>query len=343
MLRRDWLHCVQATPAPRALAAPSTGSLHPVRAASRRLEDSKETIVRASSTGDLGATRLLGKHQARNGWREGGRSFPLESGQEATLQSVASLSFLRQCNSLPAHAEHEYETEIHLHKICSILRLHLQLSADRSLRTLRLAPMSAHRTLYTETQRFAPMDFLWTPWRYTYVTTADENPRPGVPAALAAWPGNTGCVFCNLIAATDYAIAQGMDRDTAEAASCLVLRGTHCYVCLNAYPYTSGHVMILPYAHLDRLGLLPRETAHEMMDLAQRTEQVLQELYRPQGLNFGMNLGRAAGAGVAGHLHLHALPRWAGDTNFMTTVAETRVLPEDLQTTWQRLRTAFAK
>ncbi|MDE3162490.1 MAG: HIT domain-containing protein [Acidobacteriota bacterium] len=186
------------------------------------------------------------------------------------------------------------------------------------------------------------MDFLWTPWRYTYVTTADEAKRPGVPAALAAWPGDTGCVFCNLIAATDFAIDQGMDRNEAEAASGLVFRGSHCYVCLNAYPYTSGHVMILPYAHLDRLALLPRNAAHEMMDLAQQTEQVLQQLYRPQGLNIGMNLGRAAGAGVAGHLHLHALPRWAGDTNFMTTIGETRVLPEDLQTTWKRLKAAFA-
>ena len=101
--------------------------------------------------------------------------------------------------------------------------------------------------------------------------------------------------------------------------------------------------MVLPYAHLDRLAALPRETAHEMVDLAQLTERALEKLYRPHGLNFGMNLGRAAGAGVAGHLHLHALPRWAGDTNFMTTIAETRVLPEDLPTTWRRLRETFAE
>ena len=99
--------------------------------------------------------------------------------------------------------------------------------------------------------------------------------------------------------------------------------------------------MVLPFAHLDRLSALPTETAHEMMDLAQRTERVLDTLYRPHGFNFGMNIGSAGGAGVAGHLHLHALPRWAGDTNFMTTVGETRILPEDLETTWRRIRDAL--
>ncbi len=101
--------------------------------------------------------------------------------------------------------------------------------------------------------------------------------------------------------------------------------------------------MVIPYAHESSLAALPTETAHEMMDLAQRTEQVMRLLYKPQGLNFGMNLGEAAGAGVAGHLHLHALPRWSGDTNFMTTIAETRVLPEDLNETWRRLRAGFAE
>jgi len=187
------------------------------------------------------------------------------------------------------------------------------------------------------------MDILWTPWRYAYVTTADGAPRPGVPAGLAAWTGDHNCVFCNLIASVDFAIANGMSAETAEAQGGLVRRGKHCFVCLNAYPYTSGHVMVMPYAHLDRLAALPQEAAHEMMDLAQLTEQVLQALYRPHGFNFGMNVGKAAGAGVAGHLHLHAMPRWAGDTNFMTTVAETRVLPEDLETTWKRMRAGFAE
>ncbi len=187
------------------------------------------------------------------------------------------------------------------------------------------------------------MDHLWTPWRFAYVTSAEKTSRAGVPAALGAWPGDLGCVFCNLIAAIDYAIAKGMDREEAEAAGGLVLRAKHCFICLNAFPYTSGHVMVMPYAHLDRLAALPEETAHEMMDLAQRTERVLDRLYTPHGFNFGMNVGQAAGAGVAGHLHLHAMPRWVGDTSFITTVAETRVLPEDLNTTWKRMREAFAE
>ena len=187
------------------------------------------------------------------------------------------------------------------------------------------------------------MDHLWTPWRYAYVTSADTAERPGVPEALAAWPGNLGCVFCNLIASIDFAISNGMDAELAEAAGGLILRGKDCFICLNAYPYTSGHVMVMPYAHLDRLALLSMEAAHELIDLAQRTELALEKVYKPHGFNFGLNVGRAAGAGVAGHLHLHALPRWAGDTNFMTTVAETRILPEMLEITWRRMREAFGE
>jgi ATP adenylyltransferase len=187
------------------------------------------------------------------------------------------------------------------------------------------------------------MDYLWTPWRFAYITTAESAVRPGVPEALAAWPGNLGCVFCNLIGSIDHAIANGMDRDKAEAAGGLVFRGRQCFVCLNAYPYTSGHVMIMPYAHIDRLAALPTESAHELMDLSQRAERVLERLYAPHGYNFGLNIGKAAGAGVAGHLHLHALPRWPGDTNFMTSVGETRVLPEDLDTTWKRMREGFGE
>jgi ATP adenylyltransferase len=187
------------------------------------------------------------------------------------------------------------------------------------------------------------MEHFWTPWRYNYVTAAEKAMRPGIPSALEAWPGNTGCVFCNLIASVDHAIAAGMDREAAEAAGGIVLRAEHCFICLNAFPYTSGHVMAMPYAHIDRLGWLTVETAHELMDLAQRTERVLERVYTPHGFNFGMNVGQAAGAGVAGHIHLHAMPRWVGDTSFMTTVSETRVLPEDLETTWKRLRAAFAE
>ncbi|MGA3134252.1 MAG: HIT domain-containing protein [Terracidiphilus sp.] len=187
------------------------------------------------------------------------------------------------------------------------------------------------------------MDHLWTPWRYAYVTAAEKAVRAGVPHALNAWPGDLRCVFCNLIASIHYAIAHGMQRDEAEAAGGLILRGEYCFVCLNAFPYTSGHVMVMPYAHLDRLAALPVETAHELIDLAQRTERALERLYTPHGFNFGMNVGQAAGAGVAGHVHLHAMPRWVGDTSFITTVAETRVLPEDLETTWKRMREVFGE
>jgi ATP adenylyltransferase len=99
----------------------------------------------------------------------------------------------------------------------------------------------------------------------------------------------------------------------------------------------------MPFAHLDRLAALPADTAHELIELAQRAERTLERVYSPHGFNFGLNVGQAAGAGVAGHLHLHALPRWAGDTNFMTTVGETRVLPEELGTTWKRLREALTE
>ncbi|KAA6460315.1 HIT domain-containing protein [Acidobacteria bacterium AB60] len=187
------------------------------------------------------------------------------------------------------------------------------------------------------------MDILWTPWRYAYITAADKTSRPGVPRKLEAWPGDKHCVFCNLIASIDYAIAQGTPADEAEAAGGLVVRGRHCFISLNAYPYTSGHVMVMPYDHLDRLSKMPAEAAHELIELAQLTERVLQRVYRPQGFNFGLNLGEAAGAGVAGHLHLHAMPRWVGDTNFMTVVGETRVVPEDLDATWARLRRGFAE
>ena len=188
------------------------------------------------------------------------------------------------------------------------------------------------------------MDHLWTPWRYSYITQVDgERQRQGVPTELNAWPGDEHCVFCNLIASIDYATAHGMMTTMAERAAHVVLRRERCFVCLNAYPYTSGHVMVIPYAHEASLSAIPAETAHEMMDLAQQTVRVLETLYSPQGMNLGMNLGKAGGAGVAGHLHLHALPRWQGDTNFMTVVGETRILPETLDSTWEKMRAAFSR
>jgi ATP adenylyltransferase len=154
------------------------------------------------------------------------------------------------------------------------------------------------------------MDYLWTPWRYAYVsgaTTSDE------------------CIFC----------AKPKEGDDRKAL--IPYRGTDCYVILNAFPYTSGHVMIVPFDHVDRLAKLPAKTADEMMRLAQRLETALCRAYNPEGLNLGMNIGKAAGAGVAGHVHLHVLPRWTADSNFMTVVGETRGLPEALETTFDKL------
>ena len=159
------------------------------------------------------------------------------------------------------------------------------------------------------------MDYLFTPWRYAYITTAATTP---------------GCVFCQRPGLAD------------ERSSLLVHRGRHNFVILNMFPYTSGHEMVVPYAHLDRFDALPTDAACEMTALAQRMEGVLRELYHPDGINLGMNIGAAAGAGVAGHIHLHVLPRWVADSNFMTTVAETRVLPESLDVTWERIRAALA-
>jgi len=196
------------------------------------------------------------------------------------------------------------------------------------------------------------MDRLWTPWRYNYVTGADDADlqpdgeeirlrRKGVPKALEAWPGeDAGCVFCNLIRSVEWGIAEGIAG--AEEAGLVVARLETCYVCLNAFPYTSGHVLVVPYLHTDSLAKLPVAGAEELIRTAQRLERALRLVYRPDGINVGLNVGQAAGAGVAEHIHLHELPRWFGDTNFMTVTAETRILPEALEVTWQRLRAALS-
>jgi ATP adenylyltransferase len=158
------------------------------------------------------------------------------------------------------------------------------------------------------------MDYLWTPWRYAYVSSAEKA---------------GGCVFCH---------AAELDDD---ARTLIVHRGRYCFVILNAYPYTPGHVMVVPSAHLDELQKLPAEAATEMMQLSQRMETVLRELYHPDGVNLGMNIGKAAGAGIAGHIHMHVLPRWVADSNFMTVVGETRILPEELEETWKRMTAAL--
>jgi ATP adenylyltransferase len=133
-----------------------------------------------------------------------------------------------------------------------------------------------------------------------------------------------------------------MAADPERDESSFVLhRGQHAFVVLNLYPYITGHLMIVPYLHTSEFDSAPKEITDELMDLAKRSQTALREVYSPAGFNLGMNLGAAAGAGITDHMHIHLLPRWSGDTNFMTTVAETRVLPENLETTYSKLRKKF--
>jgi ATP adenylyltransferase len=153
---------------------------------------------------------------------------------------------------------------------------------------------------------------LFAPWRFTYVTHAD---------------GATGCIFCAALQGGDDALT------VAEAE--------HSFALLNLYPYTSGHTMVAPRAHVGSIAELDDGTLSEMMRLAQRVVRALQEVYAPHGFNIGLNIGEAAGAGIADHLHLHIVPRWRGDTSFMTVNAEVRVLPEALVETRAKLRQAL--
>jgi len=131
------------------------------------------------------------------------------------------------------------------------------------------------------------------------------------------------------------------EEPSNDAASFILQRARHHFLVLNIYPYNTGHLMIVPYQHVGRLSALPAGAIAEMFDLATRVERVLEEVYRPEGINLGMNLGRCAGAGIADHLHLHVVPRWSGDTSFMTVSGATRVLPEDLTATWNKLQGRF--
>ena len=159
------------------------------------------------------------------------------------------------------------------------------------------------------------MDRLWAPWRLSYVTAAQ------VPA--------TDCIFC--------------DPSAGREIDLVVFRGERSYVILNLYPYNNGHLMVVPDRHLSALEALTPDEQTELMRLTRLSEMALNEAYKPQGINVGINLGKAAGAGIENHLHIHLVPRWSGDTNFMTAIGETRVLPEDLTATAARLRPIFAK
>jgi ATP adenylyltransferase len=160
------------------------------------------------------------------------------------------------------------------------------------------------------------MDYLWTPWRYAYIADASKDQR---------------CIFCD-----------ALERNN-DAEALIVLRSKKNFIILNRFPYTTGHSMIVPYAHVGELSRCDQQTLAEMMLLARDLQVALAATYKPQGFNLGMNLGRSAGAGVTDHLHLHVLPRWTGDTNFMTTIAETRLEPEDLAVTYNKLRQELAK
>lgn len=160
---------------------------------------------------------------------------------------------------------------------------------------------------------------MWAPWRLAYVTREHEDGYQ-----------EPECVFCELPARRD------------DERSYILHRGERCFVIMNLFPYNNGHLMVIPYAHVDTLLALDGDTLQEMMLLTQRAQTVMAERMRPQGFNIGMNQGRAAGAGIADHIHLHLLPRWAGDTNFMPAIGDTRVMPQHLDETYALLRPGFS-
>lgn len=157
------------------------------------------------------------------------------------------------------------------------------------------------------------MDHLWSPWRMTYIQGSHVE----------------DCVFCTQVVLTD------------SPQNLIVCRGHRAYVILNRYPYTSGHLMIVPFDHQPSLELLDAETRAEMMELTAQAIRVLRQVYLPQGFNIGVNIGEPAGAGITEHVHLHIVPRWIGDTNFMSALGRTRVLPELLEDTYERVCSAW--
>ena len=156
---------------------------------------------------------------------------------------------------------------------------------------------------------------LWAPWRLEYI----RGPKDGE------------CIFCRAVESDD------------DERHYVVFRGDRCLVMLNAYPYNSGHLMIAPFVHEPTIEPLDSATTAEMMDLAKRSAQVLHGAYRPDGFNYGINQGSVAGAGIEDHVHMHVVPRWGGDTNFMPVIGDTKVLPQTLAESWRELKEAFAK
>ncbi len=170
------------------------------------------------------------------------------------------------------------------------------------------------------------LDRLWAGWRSAYVSSFEEP----APAAEQPAGGEDTCVFCAIMASTQ-----------ADEERHVIWTGKRTVVLLNAYPYSPGHLMVLPIRHFRDLPELEPEESEELSSGVFRAAAALRTAYRPEGMNIGLNLGRSAGAGIPAHLHVHIVPRWTGDTNFMTSVAETRVLPEALGVSWARLRAAW--
>lgn len=158
------------------------------------------------------------------------------------------------------------------------------------------------------------MDVLWSPWRYDYITGSGSSKT-------------TGCVFCDILKSS-----------ASDEEKFILKRAEFNFVILNIYPYTTGHLMVVPYQHIADLDEADKQITDEMMDLLKRSQAAIDKAYHPDGINLGMNLGKAAGAGVEGHFHMHVLPRWVGDVNFMTAIGQTRTLPETLQTTYEKLK-----
>ena len=158
------------------------------------------------------------------------------------------------------------------------------------------------------------MDVLWSPWRYDYIT--------GSGGAKTS-----GCVFCDIL-----------NNSAPDEEKYILKRAEFNFLILNIYPYGTGHLLIVPFAHIADLDHADKQTTDEMMDLMKGAQTALTEVYSPDGFNLGMNLGTSAGAGVADHFHMHVLPRWSGDVNFMTAIGQTRTMPESLQTTYEKLK-----
>ncbi len=159
---------------------------------------------------------------------------------------------------------------------------------------------------------------LWAPWRLKYIQSVSKDKTVGK------------CLFCEIV-----------KKDDKEAY--IIHRGRYNYIVLNAFPYTTGHVMIVPYKHVGSIEQLDNETLVEMIELLKMVIGVLKEVYAPDGFNIGFNIGRAAGAGIEAHVHLHIVPRWIGDSNFMTIISATRVLPEALEDTYNKLKSSIRK